>query len=77
VEVSDPTGICYDQRQVTFGIRDVKLDQSPADDGKPAFRFIVNGISVFAKRANWAPPDSFLPRAVSERYQDLIRMAVA
>ena len=35
----------------------------------------MNGLRVFCKGANWVPADSFLPRATTERYKQLLTLA--
>ncbi len=56
------------------GIRTVKIIQEPDLTGKK-FIFEVNGIKVFAKGANWIPPDSLLPRVKWEDYYKYIQLA--
>lgn len=66
-----------DERRLRFGIREVELvrysDESP--NGK-VFYFTVNGIKVWAKGANWVPPDLFYPAITKERYRNALQMAV-
>lgn len=45
-----------------IGLRTIALDTSPDRYGNQ-FRFIVNGVPIFVKGANWIPPDSFITRA--------------
>ncbi|MBN1458529.1 MAG: hypothetical protein JXA57_03270, partial [Armatimonadetes bacterium] len=39
------------------------------------FTFVVNGVPIFAKGANWVPTDSLLSRVTPEKYEALIRDA--
>merc|ERR1711871_253402 len=39
--------------------------------------YIVNGVRIFAKGANWVPPDSFEARATGEHLCNLLRSAKA
>jgi len=66
--------VLCDKAAAKCGIRSVKLLQEPDDEGK-SFIFIVNGLPVFCKGANWVPADSFLPRVTADRYQRLLGLA--
>jgi len=44
-----------------IGIRDIQLIQEPDKWGKTFF-FLLNGVPIFAKGANWIPIDSFIQR---------------
>lgn len=58
-----------DRRAIRFGVRTIKLKQ----DGQ--FTFSINGEDVFAKGANWVPPDSLALDATPERYRHLLELA--
>ncbi len=53
------------------GLRTIKIDQSKDKHGK-AFAFVVNGVPIFAKGANWIPADQFPSRITDEHYRHLI-----
>jgi beta-mannosidase len=55
-----------DQRTYQVGLRTLELRQEP-DEWGISFAFIVNGIPIFAKGANWIPADSF-PTRISPQY---------
>jgi beta-mannosidase len=66
-----------DSRTQQVGIRTLALDQSPDPDepGTRFFRFVLNGVSVFAKGANWIPCDSFVGAIPPARYTSLLERA--
>jgi beta-mannosidase len=63
-----------DESAARVGLRTVELRQQPDKDGK-SFTFVVNGVPVFAKGANWIPADSFPTRITAERYRQLLESA--
>ncbi len=62
-------------RQV--GIRTLTLDQSPDQEepGTRFFRFVLNGVSIFARGTNWIPADSFVGAIGPDRYRRLLTLA--
>ncbi|HEV7891536.1 MAG TPA: glycoside hydrolase family 2 protein [Pyrinomonadaceae bacterium] len=63
-----------DKAGTRIGLRTLELRQQPDKDGK-TFTFVVNGVPVFAKGANWVPADAFPERVTRERYRQLIQSA--
>jgi len=65
-------------RERRVGIRTLELDQRPDPDepGTRFFRFVLNGVGIFARGANWIPADSFVGALEAERYERLIGDAV-
>lgn len=63
-----------DEHSTRVGLRTLELRQQPDKEGK-TFTFVVNGVPVFAKGANWIPADSFPERVTRERYRQLIQSA--
>jgi beta-mannosidase len=61
-----------DQKSTRIGLRSLELRQQPDQWGK-SFQFVINGVSVFAKGANWIPADSFPTRVSVEKYRHLIQ----
>jgi beta-galactosidase/beta-glucuronidase len=61
------------------GIRTLTLDQSPdpGERGTRFFRFVLNGVAIFAKGADWIPCESFVGAIPDERYTTLLEAARA
>lgn len=66
-----------DHTAQSVGIRTIALDQSPDPDepGTRFFRFVLNGVPLFAKGSNWIPADSFVGAITADRYSALIGAA--
>jgi beta-mannosidase len=58
-----------------FGVRIVKLVQKEDSTGL-SFYFMVNGVPVFARGANYIPSDSFPTRTNQTKYEAIIKSAV-
>jgi beta-mannosidase len=67
-----------DEAQHKVGIRTIKLNQSHDHDepGTRFFRFVLNGVPIFARGANWIPASSFVGSLTEQHYEQLIRMAL-
>lgn len=65
-----------DRQCFRFGIRTLEVQQSD-ENGNPRFTFVLNGVKLFAKGANWIPVDSLIASAPDSRYHRLIEMAKA
>lgn len=63
-----------DETSVRTGLRSLELRQEPDASGK-SFTFVINGVPVFAKGANWIPADSFPTRISRARYRQLLESA--
>jgi beta-mannosidase len=63
-----------DELSTRVGLRTLELRQQPDAAGK-SFTFVVNGVPVFAKGANWIPADSFPERVTRARYRHLLESA--
>lgn len=64
-----------DRYEADFGIRTIEL-QLKDEAGDNAFAFVLNGVKLFAKGANWIPVDNFIGAAPDDRYRDLIELSV-
>ena len=67
-------GRLIDQTATRTGVRSLELRQQTDGAGK-SFMFVINGVPVFAKGANWIPADSFPTRISKEKYQQLVGSA--
>ena len=70
-------GTVLARHESRIGIRTLELDQSP-DQNEPGtrfFRFVLNGVPLFARGANWIPADSFVGALTPERYTMLLTAA--
>jgi beta-mannosidase len=63
-----------DEARARTGLRTIELRRTPDEFGK-SFTFVVNGVPVFMKGANWVPADSFPTRVTRERYRQLLESA--
>ncbi|GAA3461512.1 glycoside hydrolase family 2 protein [Saccharothrix longispora] len=68
-------GVEVDARDRRVGFRTVTVDTEPDEVGSP-FTFVVNGVRVFAKGANWIPDDHFLTRVTRDRLVRRVEQAV-
>jgi beta-mannosidase len=67
-------GETVDETSSRIGLRTIELVREEDKWGK-SFKFVVNGVPVFAKGANWIPADSFLPRVTRERLEQRLGSA--
>ncbi len=63
-----------DRRVFQVGLRTLELRRQ-ADEWGESFVFVVNGVPIFAKGADWIPADSFPTRISDEYLEHLIRSA--
>jgi len=63
-----------DETTTRTGLRSLELRQQPDASGK-SFTFVVNGVPIFAKGANWIPADSFPTRISKSKYRQLLESA--
>ncbi len=65
----------YAKHELMVGLRTIVLDRSKDKYGSN-FRFILNGVPIFAKGANWIPSDSMIDRTTKETFNFYINSAV-
>ena len=65
-----------DQKQFRLGLRTIELRRQPDEWGE-SFTFVVNGLPIFAKGADWIPADSFPTRLTRAWLGGLLQSAVA
>ncbi len=63
-----------DSRDFQVGLRTLELRREPDAYGE-SFIFVVNGVPIFAKGADWIPADSFPTRITGASLEHLIRSA--
>ena len=63
-----------DTRTYQLGLRTIELKREPDEWGE-SFTFVVNGVPVFAKGADWIPADSFPTRITDAQLEYLIKSA--
>ncbi|GAB3276654.1 glycoside hydrolase family 2 protein [Kineosporia babensis] len=64
-----------DEVEDRIGIRALTLDRSPDDEGGNYFRFLLNGVPVFARGANWLPASQLIGSVDASRRQQLVQLA--
>ncbi len=77
LEISLQSGkLLLDRSSYRVGLRTVELRREPDQWGE-SFTFVVNGVPIFAKGADWIPADSFPTRISDAFMESLIRDAAA
>ena len=64
-----------DTRTDRIGLRTVHLDRSPDPEGGRLFRFVLNGVPVFARGAAWLPASTMVGSVTEARYRSLLELA--
>jgi beta-mannosidase len=67
-------GKSIDATTTRTGLRSLELRQEREVSGK-SFTFVINGVPVFAKGANWIPADSFPTRVSKAKYRHMLESA--
>ena len=68
-----------DSKTQQVGIRRIELDTSPdpQEVGCDFFRFVLNGVPLFARGVNWIPASSFVGELTEPDYSKLLESAAA
>jgi beta-mannosidase len=71
-------GQVVENRELKVGIRTIALDQSPdpEEPGASFFRFVLNGVPIFARGACWIPASSFVAAVDEAHYRRLLEAAL-
>ncbi|GAA1839040.1 glycoside hydrolase family 2 protein [Microlunatus capsulatus] len=64
-----------DVRTDRVGLRTVALDRADDPEGGRLFRFVLNGVPLFARGACWIPADMMVGSVTAERYRALVGLA--
>ncbi|ELX09252.1 glycoside hydrolase family 2 sugar binding protein [Janthinobacterium sp. HH01] len=70
-------GVIVDRRDLRVGVRSIALDTSadPDEPGASFFRFILNGVPIFARGVNWVPASSLVAAIEPAHYRHLLHLA--
>ena len=64
-----------DERRDLVGLRAIVLDRSADPEGGQHFRFVLNGVPIFARGAAWLPADMLVGSVSEARYRELLTTA--
>jgi beta-mannosidase len=75
IELRDSDGAICDVATDRVGIRTIEVDRTPSPEGGRLFRFVLNGVPLFARGANWLPSSMMAGSVSAERHEELIALA--
>ena len=64
-----------DEVRDLVGLRTIALDRSEDPEGGQHFRFVLNGVPIFARGAAWLPADMLVGSISEARYRELLTAA--
>ncbi|MCM3131760.1 beta galactosidase jelly roll domain-containing protein [Paenibacillus polysaccharolyticus] len=67
--------VAVDRYCQSYGIRTIELALHN-EQGESRFAFILNGVKIYAKGANWIPADQLIGMIPNSRYRELVELAV-
>lgn len=76
VQESANAQVCLDTAELTFGIRTIEMRPLPGSLPEADYRwqFVINGVPMFIKGANWCWPDPMLEQQEA-KYERLLELA--
>ena len=77
ITLEDAEGAALDGVTDRVGVRTIALDRSPDPEGGRFFRFLLNGVPIFARGAAWLPPSMLVGSTTEDRYRALVELARA
>ncbi|WP_145412631.1 glycosyl hydrolase 2 galactose-binding domain-containing protein [Paenibacillus xylanexedens] len=67
--------VAVDRYCQPYGIRTIELALHN-EQGESRFAFILNGVKIYAKGANWIPADQLIGTIPNSRYRELVELSV-
>lgn len=62
-------------QKTNFAFRSFKIEEERITDTQGTFKMLINGTPIFARGANWIPPDIIPARASDSHYRNLLSLA--
>ncbi|MHA6761220.1 glycoside hydrolase family 2 protein [Streptacidiphilus sp. PAMC 29251] len=75
IELTGKDGLLLDRAEDRIGLRTVTLDRSADEEGGRLFRFVLNGVPLFARGANWVPVSMMTGSVTAETVRALVEAA--
>ncbi|MFD0584939.1 beta-mannosidase [Dactylosporangium darangshiense] len=75
IQLAGDDGAVLDRIHDRVGLRTIALDRAPDGDGGRLFRFVLNGVPLFARGANWVPASMMTGSVSAATVEELVRTA--